>query len=149
MCFYGLNNSGMAYPGATTDVKCYLWNTICKPVLSYGLESINLNGINIRRLETTQGNLVKQCLGLSKRSHSTQLLSSLNIHRIEDLVNRNTLSLFCRIFKVDTPLRSLITQMVSLCICKGIIIPGYLVSRILFMDKSPVYYMFNYFCSYQ
>ena len=28
-----------------------------------------------------------------------------------------------------------------------IIIPGYLVSRILFMDKSPVYYMFNYFKS--
>ena len=145
--FYGLNNSGMAYPGATTDVKCYLWNTICKPVLSYGLESINLNGINIRRLETTQGNLVKQCLGLSKRSHSTQLLSSLNIHRIEDLVNRNTLSLFCRIFKVDTPLRSLITQMVSLYICKGIIIPGSLVSRILSMGKSPMYYMFNDFKS--
>jgi hypothetical protein len=145
--FYGLNNSGMAYPGATSDVKCYLWNTVCKPVLTYGLESIDLNNINMRKVETTQGNLIKQCMGLSKRSHSTELLSSLNIHRIKDLVSRNTLSLYCRIVKVDTPLKYLMTHFLSLYICKGIIIPGTLVSKVLSSGISPMYYIFNNFKS--
>ena len=107
--FYSLNNSGMAYPGATSDVKCYLWNIVCKPVLTFGLECIDLNNINIKNIETTQGSPIKQCMSLSKRSHSTELLSSLNIHSIKDLVRRNTLSLYCRICKVDTPLKYLMT----------------------------------------
>ena len=82
--------------------QCYLWNTVCKPVLTFGLKCIDLNNINIRKIETTQGNLIKQCMGLCKSSHSTELLSSLNIHSIKDLVSRNTLSLYSRICKVDT-----------------------------------------------
>ena len=68
--FYSLSNSGMAFPGATVDVKRYLWNSICTPVLTYGLDGININVTNMKKLETTQGNLIKQCLGISKSTCS-------------------------------------------------------------------------------
>ncbi|KAK2177247.1 hypothetical protein NP493_610g00002 [Ridgeia piscesae] len=55
----------------------------------------------MRRLESVQGRLINQSLGLSKLSHNTTLLKALNIEKIEDIVNRNVLSLYNRIFKVD------------------------------------------------
>ena len=62
--FYGLRDVGMAIPGVNTDVnKSYLWNTVCQPVLTYGLDCVNST---FKKLETCQGNLLKQCLGLSK-----------------------------------------------------------------------------------
>ena len=68
--YCSLPNSGLSYPGATTDVKRYMWNSICVPVLTYGMESITINKKDMQQLETLQGNLVKQCLGLSKICHS-------------------------------------------------------------------------------
>ncbi|KAK2186993.1 hypothetical protein NP493_181g03000 [Ridgeia piscesae] len=56
----------------------------------------------MRRLESVQDRLIKQNLGLSKLSHNTALLKALNIEKIEDIINRNVLSLYNRIFKVES-----------------------------------------------
>ncbi len=40
---YSLSKSGVAFAGASTDVKRYIWNSICAPVLTYGLDNININ----------------------------------------------------------------------------------------------------------
>ena len=52
----------------------------------------------MRRLESVQGRLVKQSLGLSKQSHNAALLKTVNIEQVEDTVNRNVLSLYNIIF---------------------------------------------------
>ena len=69
--FYGLGNVGMLYPGATPDVQAYLYKCICQPTLTYGLECMGSTAIQMRRLESAQGKLIKQSLGLSKLSHNT------------------------------------------------------------------------------
>ncbi len=38
--YYSLTKCGMAYPGASSDVKSYLWNSVCSPVLMYGMDGI-------------------------------------------------------------------------------------------------------------
>ncbi len=43
-----------------------------------------------QKLETSQSNLLKQCLGLSKRCHSTDLLRALNVKTIADLSAQNS-----------------------------------------------------------
>ena len=50
------------------------------------------------RMESTQGRLIKQCLGLSKRSHNSAMLKALDIDKVQSIVNRNVLNLYYRIF---------------------------------------------------
>ncbi|KAK2163101.1 hypothetical protein NP493_1481g00019 [Ridgeia piscesae] len=59
----------------------------------------------MRRLESVQGRLIKQSLELSKLPHNTALLKAPNIEKIEDIVNRNVLSLYNRIYTVESPAR--------------------------------------------
>ena len=74
--FYGLDNAGMLYPGATPDVQAHLYKCVCQPTLTYGLECMSSTAIQMRRLESVQGRLIKQSLGLSKLSHNTALFKA-------------------------------------------------------------------------
>jgi len=95
----------MLYPGTTPDVQVYLYKCICQLVLTYGLECTSSTAIQMRRLESVQGRLIEQSLGLSKLSHNTALLKALKIEKIEDIVNIHVLSLYNKIFKVESPAR--------------------------------------------
>ena len=97
----------------------YLYKCICQPTLTYDLECMGSTAIQMRRLDSAQGKLIKQSLGLSKLSHNTALLTALNIEKIEDIVNRNVLSLYNRIFKVESPARRLMQHLLSRFICYG------------------------------
>ena len=97
----------------------------------------------MKKLKTTQGNLIKQCLEISKRCHSTELLLSMNVHKISDLVKRNTVSIFNRIMKVSSHAKDLNLHFLSLYMCKCTIVPDTLVSRLLSIGVSPVSYIFK------
>ena len=141
--FYGLTKCGMAYPGATSDVKAYLWKSVCAPVLMYGMDGIPISKNNIKKLDTIQGNLVKQAVGLSKRAHTTELLLSLGINRIPDVLNKNIASLYNRIFKINTPLQDLTTYFLSQYIIRNMVVPGTLIDNLLCLGLSPTSSIFN------
>ena len=111
--FYVFGNAYMLYPGATPDVQAYLYKCICQPMLTYGLECMSSTATQMRRFESVQGRLIKQNLGLSKLSHNTALLKALNAEKIKNIVNRNVLSLYNRIFKVESPARRLMQHFLS------------------------------------
>ena len=140
---YGLGNAGMLYSGATPDVQAYLYKCVCQPTLTYGLECMGSTAIQICRLESAQGKLIKQSRGLSKLSHNTALLKALNIEKIEDIVYRNVLSLYNRIFKVESPARRLMQHVFSRVICYGETVPGTLSDRVVYMGGSPTKRGFN------
>ena len=98
----------------------------------------------MRRLESAQGRLIKQSLGLSKLSHNTALRKTLYIEKFEDIVNRNILSLYNRIFKVESPARRLMQHLLSRFICYGETVPGTLLDRVVYMDESPSKRAFTY-----
>ena len=133
----------MSYPGLASDAKAYIWNTMCRPVLLYGSDCIDICAPNMRKLETLQGNLLKQSLGLSKRSRSTHLLEALGVHKLNSTVIKNTVTFFSRIFKIDSPLQNLCNSFMSLYISSGIVVPGTLVGRILSWGLSPLNCAFN------
>ena len=116
---------------------------ICQPTLTYGLECMSSTAIQMRRLEPVQGRLIKQSLGLSKLSHNTALLKALNIEKIEDIVNRNVLSLYNRIFKVESPARRLVQHLLSRFIFYGKTVLGTLLDRVVSMGESPTKRAFN------
>ena len=45
---YGLSNIGLSYPRLPTDAKTYLWNTVCVPILRYGLDSCNVTAAGLK-----------------------------------------------------------------------------------------------------
>ena len=57
----------------------------------------------LRRMESTQGRLIKQCMGLSKRSHNSAVWKALSIDKVQTIANRNVLNLYYRIFKIESP----------------------------------------------
>ena len=103
----------LLYPGATPDVQANLYKCICQPTLTYGLECMSNSDIQMRRLKSIQGRLIKQSLGLSKRSHSTVLLRALNIEKVEDIVTRHVLSLHNKVLQVESPARQLMQHLLS------------------------------------
>jgi hypothetical protein len=141
--YYSLTKCGMAYPGATADVKSYLWKSICAPVLMYGHDGISIGRNNIHKLDTAQGNLVKQAMGLSKRAHTTELLLSLGIRRIDEGLNKSIVSLYNRMFKVNNPLQDLTMYLLSQYITHGTVISGTIIDDILNMGLSPTSCIFN------
>ena len=107
LSFYGLNSIGMSYPGAAPEVQDHFYKSICQPVLTYSMECMSYSKDQFRRMESTQGCLIKQCLGLFKRTHNTAIVKALNIGKVQHIVNRNVLNLYHRIFKIKSPARSL------------------------------------------
>ena len=78
----------MSYPGLDSQSKAYLWKSVlvCAPCLTFGCDSLFLNECNEMKLDSTQGTLVKQCLGLGKRSHHSHLLGALDICKVNLIV---------------------------------------------------------------
>ena len=135
--FYSLSDAGMSYPGCSSDAKAYMWNAICQPVLTYGMECLNLKKQDSDLINTTQSNCIKQSLGFSKRVKSSHLLEALNIVKTRYKINSLTCSLLYRIMHVDCPVQRLNALFLSMFICENVLIPGTLIERIVKLDLSP------------
>ena len=57
--YFSLNIVGMPYIGLPVDQKFNLWHTICRPVLTFGLETVYLIRAMHGKLESLQGTIVK------------------------------------------------------------------------------------------
>ena len=136
--FYSLKDIGMAYPECDARVKGCLWNTMCRPVLLYGMECYDVSEPSLSRLETSQGNLVKQSLGLCKRSRSSALLKSMKIDKIRDSLVSMSSSLIHRVFAVESPLRVLTMYYMSLFLKHGTLLSCTLMDRLVSYNLSPV-----------
>ena len=86
-------------------------------MLLYGLEAIPFSLRQLSRLETTQGNHIKQCLGLSRTVHSTQLLQALQVDKVKYTVSNRCSTFYHSIFTSETPAtklnRFLLTQYIA------------------------------------
>ena len=103
---FGLQGSGMPYPGLDSDTNAHLWRTMCCPTLTYGTDCID-------KMESQQGTLVKQCIDVSKRNHHTAILNALEIQPRKTVIRRRTMSLFSRIFKVDSQIKHIFITLLA------------------------------------
>ena len=138
MSYYGLGNSGMAYPGLATDVKSHLWRTICDPVLSYGIECISLGKKHWDCLQSLQGQCIKKFMGLSKRSRHSNLLKALSITNIAVTCKNNSISLLKRIMSINTPTNDLCDYLIERYYTHKTLYPKTLVGRVIQMGISPL-----------
>ena len=74
-------------------VAAKLYSVGVRTVLMYGTEAVSLSKGDMRKLESTQGKLVKSFLGLKKWCHNTPLLRALRIPSVHDSCALASLSL--------------------------------------------------------
>lgn len=141
--YYNMSSIGMYYPGLTSETKSYLWKAVCLPSLIYGAEAIHLNEQAIKHLDSIQGGLIKQCLGISKSSHHSHLCTALRVAPVKNVMDQYVLNLWHNIFKSQSPVRDLCIHWLSIYIQRGHIIPGTLLSRVLKTGISPTSAAFN------
>jgi hypothetical protein len=135
---YKLSCCGMTYPGLHTEVKCYLWKSVGAPTLLYGSECIPLSGADLQSLRSTQSNVIKNVLGLSKRNHHSKLLLALNIPAIDDVIIKNTLGFYNRIFNVDSPLVHMQSNLLQYYMTTGHTYKNTMIDKVISMGFSPM-----------
>ena len=136
--YYGLSDIGMCYPGLPSDVKSYLWKSVCAPCLLYGCDTLYIGNIEMQSLETVQGTLVKQCLGLTKRSRHSYLLKAMGLCQVEHLLQKRFISLYKQIFSVESPAKQLASFLLSRYMLTGETVPGTLLNKIVNNSLSPL-----------
>ena len=108
-----------------------MFKSICQSTLTYGMECMEYSAVQMRRMKSIQGRLIKQCLGLGKRSHNTAILKALNIDSVQNIVNRNIRSLYYRIFRIESPTRRLMQFLLANYITDG-------TTRLVHLGDSPI-----------
>ncbi len=141
---YSLSNVGMSYPGLNTSSKVHLFKTICQPTLLYGIDCISMSEKCIQNIQSTQGGIMKQVCGLSKRSHHSAMVQALEITNTSTLISESTKSLFKRICSADSPTRDVCIYFMNLFISSHVLIPGTLIDRIVKMGISPTSLLQSY-----
>jgi exonuclease III len=135
--FYAQTQMGMNYPGLHSNVKKYIWNCICLPTLTYGLESISVSNKGVQQLDSLQGCLLKQSIGLSKQSQHTYLCKALGIPSIHETLSQKTIMLWYNIFRKRSPARDLCCHFLKKYVGSGLLVPGTLLYRVLQAGYSP------------
>ena len=134
---YGLASIGMSYPGLSTDVKTYLWNSVGAPILTYGMETLDISKTQAKKLLSAQGSVVKRVMGIPKRSHHNNLIQALGIKATTDTINNNTLNLYYRLFQCDSPARDLQCQFLAHYLLTNERFQGTIIDRIINLGGSP------------
>ena len=66
------------------------------------------------------------------------MLKALNIDKVQNIVNRNVLNLYHRIFKIESPARSIMQFLLARYITYGTTVPGTLIDRVVSIGESPL-----------
>ena len=136
---YGLASSGFSYKGGLyTDVKSYLWKTVCAPTLCYNCEIFSLSTKELSNLEKTQGSCVRQSLGLSKFSHSSDLLDAMNISKIKFQLQSKLICLYKILFLNDSPLKDINMFFLNEFYVNNRLYNGTLISKLVKDGYSPI-----------
>ena len=140
---YRYYSAGWSYPGLSTETKKYLWESVGVPALTYGMDCIYLSKSNFKELESAQGSLIKQSLGLSKRSHHSALLRALDIEPVSEIIKRDTIALAKRLCQVQSPLLNLFIHEISRYILRGSTVKNSILDKLISYGVSPISILFD------
>ena len=116
MC--GLASIGCCYPGHSTEVEIHLWKTIGLPSLLYGMENLELRAKELREIEKSQSSIIKRTTCFPLRCYHTHLLNAVNVQKPNFYIQNSLLSLWNRMFLVNSPARRLSEKLLSTYLSK-------------------------------
>ena len=84
--FYGIQGAGIKSSGVNPQTALHLFNVGVSSTLTYGCASIYINKSQLVNLDKYQVKLIKECLGLKCRTHTTALMKALGIEYISSTI---------------------------------------------------------------
>ena len=80
-------------------LKAHIYKTFIRPVLMYGMETINLLKTEVNGIRQIEGNIIKNMIGISNRCRTTNLLLALNIKDTRTLIEEQKTEFMIRLVK--------------------------------------------------
>ena len=125
------------------SVKAYLWRSIGTSSRMYAIGTCNISSVDLKRLESFQGTIIKNSVYLGKRCHHSALLEALDIPKIKYHISKQRTGPLKGVWNVITPYTKLVIEILTLYIAKGIIVKGTLVGQLVECGISPLETIFN------
>jgi hypothetical protein len=88
-------------------MNAQLFKSYIRPVLTYGAENMELNGLEILEFKKLEGNSIKRLLKLPTRCHTSDLVDALNIEQTNRYLQRMKLRFLIRLSKNELKLKIL------------------------------------------
>ena len=80
--------AGLHAKGVAPSTVASVFSAALRPILLYGAHCVDIGDAALADLQRTQGQLVKQALGLMRRSRHTRLLQVLRLPDCSALISR-------------------------------------------------------------
>jgi hypothetical protein len=80
-------------------LKAEMFKVYIRPIIMYAMENFNLNGGEIRKLKSAEGNALKRIIGISTRCKSTDLFLSFDMMPTKERIDLLKLNHFIRMGK--------------------------------------------------
>jgi hypothetical protein len=94
---FQLNRCDFDKPEMPSRSKSIIYKAHLRPILFYGIDCINLNNGDIKKLYATEGNTIKLSHDLYTGIHSSELFLALGMDITENLLKLNRIKLFIRL----------------------------------------------------
>ena len=100
--FHKLQAAGLHMRGLSPEAVRHVYLLAILPIMTYAAHALHLTRTDIKTMESTHGNIIKSSLGLSKYSRTSPLIASLDIQRVESMINNHTINLLRRCLMGDS-----------------------------------------------
>ena len=100
--FHKLQAAGLHMRGLSPEAVRHVYMLAILPIMTYAAHALHLTRTYIKTMESAHGNIIKSSLGLSKYSRTSPLIASLNVQRVESVINNQTINLLRRCLMGDS-----------------------------------------------
>jgi hypothetical protein len=91
--FYSLQSAGLCNNVSSPITGIHVYKTVVQSGLFYGCCAIDISKANIFRMEKQQGTFIRTVLGLSYKTHTSQLLEAVNVTKVYKSIQMSSLDL--------------------------------------------------------
>ena len=96
--YFALQGAGFSNTATDVDALSYIWKAAIRPILTYGINCINVSAGDLEKMEKIQSRLLKAGIGIHKFCRSSPILKALNVSKIDNVIETSSLKLISAIF---------------------------------------------------
>ena len=127
------------------DALSYIWKVAIRPVLTYGINCINISAGDLEKMEKIQSRLLKAGIGIHIFCRSSPILKALNVSKIDNVIETSSLKLISAIFSNSSRAKTFYCYLLKKHCCDQIRNHTDLIARVRAICSKHNVSLFKYF----